>query len=51
MEQANFIVNCGQASAGDVEKLVNAMRCEAYSKFREFLHAKIKFPRAQKAFD
>jgi UDP-N-acetylenolpyruvoylglucosamine reductase len=45
-EHANFIINYGRASARDIEKLMDAIRCEVYSKFGKFLHAEIKFLRA-----
>jgi UDP-N-acetylmuramate dehydrogenase len=42
---ANFIVNRGQASSKDIEKLIDLMRYEVYSKLKKLLQTEVKFLR------
>jgi UDP-N-acetylenolpyruvoylglucosamine reductase len=44
-DHANFIVNCGNASARDVEKLVDTAKYEVYRKFGKILQTEVKFIR------
>jgi UDP-N-acetylenolpyruvoylglucosamine reductase len=42
---ANFIVNCAHASAQDVEKIIDTIRCEVAGKFNIFLHTEVRILR------
>ncbi|MDR2737541.1 MAG: UDP-N-acetylmuramate dehydrogenase, partial [Puniceicoccales bacterium] len=42
---ANFIVNCGNASSMDVEKLIDLARYDVYNKFGKFLQLEVRFLR------
>jgi UDP-N-acetylenolpyruvoylglucosamine reductase len=46
-EHANFIINRGNASSRDIEKLIDLARYTVYVKFRKFLRTEINILRAQ----
>ncbi|MDR1595498.1 MAG: UDP-N-acetylmuramate dehydrogenase [Puniceicoccales bacterium] len=47
-EHANFIINSGNSSAKDIEKLIDMARYEVNIKFGKFLQTEIRFIRAKR---